>query len=115
MTVSEEEWASIPEPGDKTGKNKRNKQAAKAGQRFYAVPDSVIAGARDNSQLRTEIQEDGMATEANGNLDQADGTMTNFAAVGAARDKVLGLRLDQAAGTSTSTDAVSGTSTNIDP
>ena len=115
VNVSEEEWANIPEPGDKTGKNKRNKQTAKAAQRFYAVPDSVIAGARDTSQMQTEIADDGMATETNGNVDQADGTMTNFAAVGAARDKVLGLRLDQAAGTSSGTDSVSGTSTNIDP
>jgi pre-mRNA-processing factor 6 len=116
--VTEEEWASIPDVGDRTGKNKRSKQAAK-GQRFYAVPDSVLAGARDTAQLATEIQENGMATDVpNGSSnDHADGTMTNFADIGAARDKVLKVRLDQAAQTqgTSGTDSVSGTSTNIDP
>lgn len=117
-TVSDDDWASIPEVGDLTGKNRRTKQAAQRQQRFYAVPDSVLAGARDASQLDTEIREDGMATDANGSAnDQADGTMTNFADIGAARDKVLKVRLDQAAQSqaSTGTDSVAGTSTSIDP
>lgn len=112
-TISDEDWASIPEVGDLTGKNRRNKQNMR--QRFYAVPDSVLAGARDSSQLGTEVQEDGMATTSN---EQADGTMTNFADIGAARDKVLKVRLDQAAaGTSTATGTSnsSGSSTSIDP
>ena len=57
-------------------------------------------------------------TSANGGShDQADGTMTNFADIGAARDKVLKVRLDQAAQSqqSSGTDSVAGTSTNIDP
>ncbi|GIZ49079.1 hypothetical protein CKM354_001211900 [Cercospora kikuchii] len=114
-TVSDEEWAEIPEVGDLTGKNRRSKQNLR--QRFYAVPDSVLAGARDAGQLGAEIQDDGMATEADGaaagSSEQADGTMTNFADIGAARDKVLKARLDKAAGAETS--LASGTSTNIDP
>ena len=43
-----------------------------------------------------------------------DGTMTNFADIGAARDKVLQVRLDQAA-LGSGTDSTAGTSTNIDP
>ncbi|MGG6495829.1 UNVERIFIED_CONTAM: hypothetical protein NY603_23190, partial [Bacteroidetes bacterium 56_B9] len=78
-TVSDEEWAEIPEVGDLTGKNRRSKQNLR--QRFYAVPDSVLAGARDAGQLGAEIQDDGMATEADGaaagSSEQADGTMTN--------------------------------------
>jgi pre-mRNA-processing factor 6 len=111
-TISDEDWASIPEVGDLTGKNRRNKQNMR--QRFYAVPDSVLAGARDSTQLGTEIQDDGMAVDAaGGSGEQADGTMTNFADIGAARDKVLKVRLDQAAqGAGTET---SGTSTAIDP
>ncbi|EME81264.1 uncharacterized protein MYCFIDRAFT_72157 [Pseudocercospora fijiensis CIRAD86] len=111
-TVSDEDWASIPEVGDLTGKNRRSKQNTR--QRFYAVPDSVLAGARDSGQLGTEIQDEGMATEADGaSNEQADGTMTNFADIGAARDKVLKARLDKAAaGTET---ASAGTSTSIDP
>ena len=98
-TVTDDEWANLPEVGDLTGKNRRTKQTLR--QRFYAVPDSVIAGARDSTQFDTAVSED-----------TADGTMTNFADIGAARDKVLQVRLDQAA---QGTDSVAGTATNIDP
>jgi len=106
--VTDEEWASIPEVGDLTGKNRRNRQNAR--ERFYAVPDSVLAGARDAGQMDTTVQDDGPANGTNG--DELDGTMTNFADISAARDKVLQVRLDQAA---QGTETVSGTSTTIDP
>lgn len=107
-TVSDQEWAELPEVGDLTGKNRRSKQALR--QRFYAVPDSVIAGARDSTELGTTVADDG---NPNGG-DNQDGTMTNFADIGAARDKVLQVRLDQAS-QSSGTDSVAGSSTNIDP
>lgn len=106
-TVSDEDWASLPEVGDLTGKNRRSKQAMR--QRFYAVPDSVIAGARDSAELGTTVADDGTTTSGG---DGVDGTMTNFAQIGAARDKVLKVRLDQA---SQGTDSVAGSATNIDP
>lgn len=110
-SVSDEDWANIPEVGDLTGKNRRTKQNLR--QRFYAVPDSVIAGARDSTQFDTTVTEDG--SQANGSgVDSVDGTMTNFADIGAARDKVLQVRLDQAA-LGSGTDSTAGTSTNIDP
>lgn len=109
-SVTEEDWASIPEAGDLTRKNKRTK--TNAHNRFYAVPDSVIAGARDSTQMDTTVNDDGMATNGAG-ADSADDTMTNFADIGAARDKVLQVRLDQAA--QSGADATSGISTNIDP
>ena len=109
--VSDEDWANIPEVGDLTGKNRRTKQNLR--QRFYAVPDSVIAGARDSTQFDTTVTEDG--SQANGSRgDSVDGTMTNFADIGAARDKVLQVRLDQAA-LGSGTDSTAGTSTSIDP
>nr|POF13464.1 pre-mrna-splicing factor prp1 [Quercus suber] len=115
--VSDEDWANIPEVGDLTGKNRRSKQNMR--QRFYAVPDSVLAGARDSSQMGTEVQDDGMAIDATGAgaSDQANGTMTNFADISAARNKVMQVRLDQAAQSqaTSGTDSVAGTSTNIDP
>ncbi|KAJ5823097.1 RNA-processing protein HAT helix [Penicillium robsamsonii] len=106
-SVSEEDWANLPEVGDLTGKNRRDKQNAR--QRFYAVPDSVIAGARDSAQYGTTIAEDGTQTNTDEG-EAAEGSMMNFADIGAARDKVLKVRLDQAASAGTS-----GTSTNIDP
>lgn len=110
-SVSDEDWANIPEVGDLTGKNRRTKQNLR--QRFYAVPDSVIAGARDSTQFDTTITEDGSQANTSG-ADSVDGTMTNFADIGAARDKVLQVRLDQAA-LGSGTDSTAGTSTNIDP
>jgi pre-mRNA-processing factor 6 len=106
-TVSDEDWANLPEVGDLTGKNRRTKLAMK--QRFYAVPDSVLAGARDSTELGTTVTDDGMASAGG---EGADGTMTNFAQIGAARDKVLKVKLDQA---SQGTDTVAGSATNIDP
>ncbi|KAI9826197.1 MAG: hypothetical protein M1826_006712 [Phylliscum demangeonii] len=108
-TVSDDEWANLPEVGDLTGKNRRTKQNLR--QRFYAVPDSVIAGARDSTQFDTTVADDGGSTNGR---DAADGTMTNFADIGAARDKVLQVRLDQAAQGS-GNDAAAGSATNIDP
>ncbi len=107
-TVSDEEWAHLPEVGDLTGKNRRSRQNLR--QRFYAVPDSVLAGARDAMQLDTTVHDDANG----GSADAADGTMTNFADIGAARDKVLKVRLDQAAQGS-GTDSVVGSATTIDP
>ena len=110
-SVSDEDWQNIPEVGDLTGKNRRTKQNLR--QRFYAVPDSVIAGARDSTQLDTKVNDDGVQTEGS-SADAVDGTMTNFADIGKARDKVLQVRLDQAAQGS-GTDAEAGSATNIDP
>jgi pre-mRNA-processing factor 6 len=114
-TITEDEWANLPEVGDLTGRNKRARTSRM--QRFYAVPDSVLAAARDAGQMDTSIEAgDNTATNgANGAAgnDAADGTVTNFAQIGAAREKQLSLRLDQAekAGTESS----NGTSTSIDP
>ncbi|KAK5102794.1 U4/U6 x U5 tri-snRNP complex subunit Prp1 [Lithohypha guttulata] len=102
-TLSEDDWANLPDPGDLTGKNRRTKLNQKNNSRFYAVPDNVLAGARDSGQLETTVQDEG--------TDQKDGTITNFADIGAARNKVLQVRMDQAA----QTDTASGTATNIDP
>ncbi|GAM34034.1 U4/U6 x U5 tri-snRNP complex subunit [Talaromyces pinophilus] len=110
-TVSDEDWANIPEVGDLTGKNRRARQNLR--QRFYAVPDSVIAGARDATQFDTTIADDGTQTEISGAAG-GDGALTNFADIGAARDKVLQVRLDQAA-LGSSAEAASGSATSIDP
>ncbi|PGH19065.1 hypothetical protein AJ79_00099 [Helicocarpus griseus UAMH5409] len=109
-TVTDEDWANIPEVGDLTGKNRRAKQNLR--NRFYAVPDSVIASAAGSTEFDTTIAGDGTQTSAP--RGETDGTITNFADIGAARDKVLQVRLDQAAQGSTG-DAAAGSATNIDP
>ncbi|KYK60479.1 hypothetical protein DCS_01616 [Drechmeria coniospora] len=108
-TVTDEEWANLPEVGDLTGKNRRSKQALR--QRFYAVPDSVLAAARDANEMSTTVADSGTTS---GHGDGGDGTMTNFAEIGAARDKVLKSRLEQAS-QSAGTDSVAGSASTIDP
>ena len=113
-SMSEDDWANLPEPGDLTRKNKRLKADRMANARHYAVPDSVIAGARDSMQIDSTVQDDGAATNGSGDA-AADGTLTDFRSIGQARDKVLQLRLDQATNTENSASSDSGTSTMIDP
>ncbi|PNH40771.1 hypothetical protein VD0004_g6277 [Verticillium dahliae] len=112
-TVTDDEWASLPEVGDLTGKNKRARAALR--QRQYAVPDSVLAAARDASELGTTVSDDGVAPgpDAADGTGGTDGTMTNFAKIGAARDKVLKSRLEQAS--LGGTDTTAGSATSIDP
>ena len=112
-SMSEEDWASLPEPGDLTRKNKRLK-ADRMNNRHYAVPDSVIAGARDSMQLDNTVQDDGAATNGSG-AEGIDGTLTDFRSIGQARDKVLQLRLDQATNNESAANSTSGTSSTIDP
>ncbi|KAH6844957.1 PRP1 splicing factor, N-terminal-domain-containing protein [Chaetomium sp. MPI-CAGE-AT-0009] len=106
-TVTDEEWASLPDPKDLTGRTKRARQERM--QRFYAVPDSVLAASRDQGQFGTTVADDGGApTEGN-----KDGTVTDFAKIGAARDKVLRARLEQQS--QSSGIATAGGATSIDP
>lgn len=109
-TVTDDDWANIPDVGDLTGKNKRVKRSQQ--NRFYAVPDSVIAGANEQGQYNTSVQGEEATTngDTGTNGDNADGTTTNFADIGRARDKVLQVRLDQA-----TADTSGGTSTSVDP
>lgn len=103
-SVTDEEWASLPDVKDMTGKTKREREARR--QRFYAVPDSVLAAARDAGEMGTSVADEGGEAK--------DGSMTNFAKIGAARDKVLQARLDQASQSSGTATSV-GTSTTVDP
>ncbi|OZJ04338.1 hypothetical protein BZG36_02386 [Bifiguratus adelaidae] len=89
--VSVDEWQNLPEVGDLTGKNKRR---PKLPERFTPVPDSVLAAARNQNQMVTTPADSGMTT--------------NFVEIGQARERVLGVRLDQMS------DSVSS-QTNIDP
>ncbi|KAK5661280.1 hypothetical protein OQA88_11174 [Cercophora sp. LCS_1] len=106
-SVTDEEWANLPDPKDMTGRTKRARQARM--ERFYAVPDSVLAAARDTGQFGTTVADDGAATEAGGR----DGTGTDFVKIGTARNKVLRARLEQESHTSGV--VTSGSATSVDP
>ncbi|KAJ3105219.1 hypothetical protein HDU97_008373 [Phlyctochytrium planicorne] len=105
--VTAEEWASLPEVGDMVRKRgKKNR----LGDRYTPITDSVLLGASSSQSFTNTLDSrdqmlGGIATPANGIL---DGTLTDFVQFGQARDKVLGLKLDQIS------DSVSG-QTTIDP
>lgn len=104
-TVDEDAWNAIPEAGNLTGKARRKQPKM---DRFTPVPDSVLAAAKDKNQLANTIDatDQSLGGIATPSLDS--GMMTDFKQIGEARDKVLGLKLDQLS------DSVSG-KTNIDP
>ncbi|KAJ3127705.1 hypothetical protein HK098_005941 [Nowakowskiella sp. JEL0407] len=98
-SVTEDEWANLPEVGDLVRKKtKRNSTNDRVKERFVAVPDSVVLGNAAKIDMNTSIDPmSGTLTE-----------MTDFVQFGQGREKVLGLKLDQIS------DSVSGQST-IDP
>lgn len=107
--VTDSEWENLPEVGNLAGRGHKKLRKEGRDRVSYAVPDSVLLGQRDQVGMESSISDEQMNgdTPVNGR-DAADGAMTNFAEIGAARDKVLSLRLDQAK------DSLSG-QTTIDP
>jgi len=101
-TVTDDEWASIPEAGDITGKNKRRQDLR---ERTYAVGDSVLLGMINSSQYDSSVD------TGNGTETTVGGTQTDFVEMGAARDRLLASSLESAR---SGTDSVLG-STNVDP
>ncbi|KAI9296894.1 hypothetical protein K502DRAFT_363769 [Neoconidiobolus thromboides FSU 785] len=107
--VSAEEWASLPDVANISGKNRKKINAK---ERFAPVPDSILEKARENASFNTvldPIEQKYGGFETPNNPDNSNGALTNFVEIGQARDKVLGLKLDQM-----SFDSASGKST-IDP
>ncbi|KAJ2987881.1 hypothetical protein NUW54_g9292 [Trametes sanguinea] len=102
--VTDEEWESIPEVGNLTRKKR------KRDERSFVVSDSVIVGDRARTEYETSLD---TRQQATGGFETPaeNGTITNFAEMSQARDKILSLKLDQASGTATST----GLQTAIDP
>ncbi|KAI8372270.1 PRP1 splicing factor, N-terminal-domain-containing protein [Choanephora cucurbitarum] len=107
-TIDESEWAAIPEVSDLVGKNRKR---SKAPERFTPMPDSLIAAARDKTGYSTQLNEaeQKLGGIASTMVPPSEDMMTNFREIGQARDKVLGLKLDQV-----SSDSASG-KTTIDP
>lgn len=104
-SVTEEQWAALPEVGDMTGKAKRAREARMANARSYAVPDSVIQAASKVGELDTSISTN----------DSESGMATNFASIGAAQLSAFAVRLDSAASNPGVQTQTSGTATSVDP
>mmetsp|Transcript_6294 Transcript_6294/g.7845 ORF Transcript_6294/g.7845 Transcript_6294/m.7845 type:complete len:918 (-) Transcript_6294:2291-5044(-) len=75
--VSDEQWENLPEVGDLTRRNKRARLLEQQQQRFYAMPDSVIAGA---------------GTLGGGSITK--NSDTDFQSISGAKDKLLSKQLD---------------------
>lgn len=77
-TVTDDEWATLPEPGDLTEKNKRRPDLR---ERTYAVSDSVALGALNSVQYdqSVDVMSDGTETS----------TQTDFLEMGMVRDRLL--------------------------
>ncbi|PKI84606.1 U4/U6 x U5 tri-snRNP complex subunit Prp1 [Malassezia vespertilionis] len=101
-SVSEEEWAALPEPGNLTGKRRKAASMRESrDDRTFAVPDSVLVSARDQNQVQHEA------------TDVDSGTMSSLTEIGEARNKVFSHKLDEAS--TGSNIAASGLSSTIDP
>lgn len=115
-SISEDEWGNIPEAGNLTGK--RRKAAAARGSRdgkSYAVPDSVLLGAKEKNMSESSLSQDQMLNDGTqtslGGMG-GSGTTTSLTEIGEARNKIFSHKLDQA---SSGTASTSGTSSSIDP
>ncbi|CAH2355546.1 pre-mRNA-splicing factor 6 [[Candida] railenensis] len=75
-SVSEDQWANLPEVGDLTKRNKRLRLLEKSQQRFYAVPDTLLVGG------------------SNGGA----GESTDFNSISKTKDKLLSKQLDSVVG-----------------
>lgn len=97
-TLTDSEWMSIPEPGDLSRRNKRVNTRA---DRFTPVPDSIVANAMAATRTANTIDPalEGIATPMGG---------SDLTSLGQARNKLLGIQLDQAS------DSMTG-QTHVDP
>ena len=92
-TVSDAEWEAIPEVGNLTRKKRRRTEE---NSRTYVVPDSVLVGDRARGEYENALDARQQLNEGGGMETPAErGMMTDFVEIGQARDKILGLKLDQ--------------------
>jgi pre-mRNA-processing factor 6 len=104
-TLSEEDWAAIPEASDLS--RRKGVQKSNQKERFTPVPDAVLLRAQGQNDYETTLDARQQGLGAGG-VPSTDGTLTDFVQFGQARGQVLGLKLDQVS------DSVSG-QTTVDP
>lgn len=73
LNITEEQWANLPEVGDLTKRNKRQRKLEQEQKRSYAAPDSLIAGI--------------------GSVGNVDSTV-DLGALTSERQKLLGSKID---------------------
>ncbi|KAK0543071.1 U4/U6 x U5 tri-snRNP complex subunit Prp1 [Tilletia horrida] len=113
-SISETEWEALPEAQNLTGKRRKAAEKREARDtRGFAVPDSVLLGARDKNAVESSLSADQMAEGSSSSIgDLVGGTVTSLTEIGEARNKIFEHQLDRA---STSAAGSSGLSSTIDP
>ncbi|SCU83975.1 LAMI_0C05622g1_1 [Lachancea mirantina] len=74
-TVSDAQWENIPEAGDITRRNKRQRLEMQSGRKTYAAPDALVAGNVNLTKL-TEEREKLLGLQIDENLPQNTGDAT---------------------------------------
>lgn len=63
--VSDEQWAALPEVGNLTGKRRKKMDNQYFAGRSFAVPDSVLVGARNAASYESSLDEKQMVSGCN--------------------------------------------------
>ncbi|KAJ1951566.1 U4/U6 x U5 tri-snRNP complex subunit Prp1 [Linderina macrospora] len=96
--LSEADWEEIPDAAQVAetaarAKRRRKQAGDRRGERFTQVSDSVMMAGLNAAGFEQNLGVTDMSAE--------DGTVTNFMAIGQARDDVLRMKLDQAGDSAT--------------
>lgn len=62
-SITEDQWANLPEVGDLTKRNKRHRQLLQEQKRTYAAPDSLIAGLGSGGNVDTSVDLGALTSE----------------------------------------------------
>ncbi|CAD6897604.1 unnamed protein product [Tilletia caries] len=112
--VTETEWEGIPDAQNLTGKRRKAAEKRESRDtRGFAVPDSILLGARESNAVETSLSEDQMQDGSTTTIgDLVGGSVTSLTEIGEARNKIFEHQLDRA---SSSSAAASGLASTIDP
>lgn len=61
--ISEDQWANLPEVGDLTKRNKRQRQLLQDEKRTYAAPDSLLAGLNGSGETESSVDLSALTSE----------------------------------------------------
>ncbi|ODV64261.1 U4/U6-U5 snRNP complex subunit PRP6 [Ascoidea rubescens DSM 1968] len=102
-TITDDQWLNLPEPGDLTKRNKRERDLLQSQQRSYAIPDSLITGLKNQNATDYMINPNENDQNQNQNQDQDQNVefiknqldeRTDFSLLSSSRIKILGAKLD---------------------
>lgn len=92
-TISEDQWLNLPEAGDMTRRNKRERELARQQRRTYNINDSILSSLRDQQAIDMQVSANGDEVAIANGLEEND-IDTNFEFISSARGKILSSKLD---------------------